>query len=74
MADTYAERFGHPPSISRHAMERMNTLGISPHQFADALEQPSGPGTSPGTVNVVGRWVTVVVNDDGVIVTVYESR
>jgi hypothetical protein len=74
MADTYAERFGHPPSISQHAIERMNTLGVSPHQLAEALQQSARTGTSPGTVSFVGRWVTVVANDEGLIVTIYESR
>ncbi|HVH80533.1 MAG TPA: hypothetical protein VM782_14150 [Stellaceae bacterium] len=74
MADTYADRFGHPPWISQHAIERMNTLGISPRQLADALNHPAIPGISPGTVNFVGDQVTAVVNEDGMIVTVYETR
>jgi hypothetical protein len=74
MADTYAERFGQPPRISQHAMERMNTLGISPRQLAEALDREASPGVSPGTAHFVGRWVIAVVNEDGLIVTVYESR
>ena len=74
MADTYAERFGHPPWISQHAIERMNTLGISPTQLMEALNRSAVPGTSPGTVDFVGRHVTVVVNEEGMIVTVYETR
>jgi hypothetical protein len=73
MADTYAERFGHP-RISRHAMERMNTAGISPRQLADALATPAVPGTSPGTMKFIGDEVTAVVNEDGMIVTVYPTR
>jgi len=52
-------------------MERMNTDGISPRQLAGALAQQAVPGTSPGTANFVGEDVTAVVNEDGVIVTVY---
>jgi hypothetical protein len=71
VSGSYAERFGSPPQISSHAMERMNTDGISPQQLADALSNPAVPGTSPGTVNFVGEQVTAVVNDDGIIVTIY---
>ena len=74
MADTYAERFGHPPWISRHALERMNTLGISPGQLAEALSRPAAPGTSPGTVDFTSEQVTAVVNEDGMIITIYETR
>jgi hypothetical protein len=74
MADTYAEKFGHPPWISQHAIERMNTDGVSPRQLADALALPAVPGLSPGTVNFVGKDVTAVVNDEGMIVTVYWTR
>ena len=70
-AGSYADRFGHPPWISRHAMERMNTAAITPRQLADALSNPAVPGTSPGTVNFVGGGITAVVNDEGMIVTVY---
>lgn len=49
----------------------MNTYGIAPRQLAEALETPAVPGTSPGTVNFVGGRVTAVVNDLGMIVTVY---
>jgi hypothetical protein len=73
MAETYAEKFGHPPRISGHAMERMNTLGISPRQLAEALHQTARSGTSPGTVDFVGEQVTAVVNEEGMIVTVYAT-
>jgi len=52
-------------------MERMNTDGISPQQLAEALANPAIPGTSPGTLNFVGERIAVVVNDEGMIVTVY---
>ena len=71
MSGSYAERFGSPPWISPHAMERMNTDGISPQQLAEALANPAIPGTSPGTLNFVGERIAVVVNDEGMIVTVY---
>ena len=71
MSRSYVERFGHPPWISRHAIERMNTDGISPRQLADALGNPAVPGLSPGTVDFVGEDVTAVVDEDGTIVTVY---
>ncbi len=73
MPGSYAERFGHPPWISRHAMERMNTDGISPQQLADALANPAVPGTSTGTVDFVGGGITAVVNEDGMVVTVYQA-
>ena len=71
MSGSYADRFGHPPWISEHAIEWMNTNGISPRQLADALSNPAIPGTSPGTVNFVGEGITAVVNDEGMVVTVY---
>ena len=71
MPGSYVDRFGHPPWISPHAMERMNTDGISPQQLADALANPAVPGTSRRTVNFVGEEVTAVVNDEGMVVTVY---
>lgn len=73
MADTYAEKFGHPPWISQHAMGRINTSGISPRQLAEALSRPASPGTSPRTVNFVGEQITAVVNEEGMIITVYET-
>jgi hypothetical protein len=54
-------------------MERMNTDGISPRQLAEALDTPALPGTSPGTVNFVRSGITAVVNDEGMIVTVYRN-
>ena len=48
----------------------MNTAAITPRQLAGALSNPAVPGTSPGTVNFVGG-ITAVVNDEGMIVTVY---
>jgi len=74
VSDFYADRFGHPPWISRHAMERMNTDGISPRHLADALANPPVPGASPGTINFVGREITAVVNDEGMVVTVYRTE
>jgi len=71
VSDSYIDRFGHPPRISQHAIERMNTDGISPRQLADALAKPAVPGASPETVNFVGGEVTAVANDEGMIVTVY---
>ncbi len=52
----------------------MNTDGISPKQLADALTNEAVPGTSPGTVNFIGEGITAVVNDDGMVVTVYRTR
>jgi hypothetical protein len=74
VADTYIERFGHPPWISQHAIERMNTDGISPRQLAETLAAPAIAGASPGTVNFVGKDVTAVANEEGMIVTVYWTR
>jgi len=54
-------------------MERMNTDGISPQQLADALANPAVPGTSTGTVDFVGGGITAVVNEDGMVVTVYQA-
>lgn len=71
MSGSYQDRFGHPPWVSRHAMERMNTDGISPRQLAEALSNPAASGISPGTVNFVGAEVTAVADDEGMIVTVY---
>jgi hypothetical protein len=71
VSGSYADRFGHPPWISRHATERMNTDGISPRQLAEALNNPAVPGTSPGTINFIGGAITAVVNNEGMIVTVY---
>jgi hypothetical protein len=55
-------------------MERMNTDGISPRQLADALANAPVPGISPGTVNFVGGEITAVVNDEGIVVTIYRTR
>ena len=71
MPDGYAARFGHPPRISRHAIERMNTDGISPRELDAALAGPPVSGASPGTVNFIGGGVVAIVNDDGMVVTVY---
>ena len=49
----------------------MNTDGIPPRQLADALSNPAVPGTSPGTVNFIGDGITAVVNEEGMVVTVY---
>ena len=49
----------------------MNTAAITPRQLAGALSNPAVPGTSPGTVNFVGGGITAVVNDEGMVVTVY---
>jgi Domain of unknown function (DUF4258) len=68
---SYDDRFGHPPWISRHAMERMNTDGISPQQLANALANPAIPGTSAGTINFVAEGIIAVVDEEGMIVTVY---
>ena len=62
---------GTRPGFSPHAMERMNTDGISPRQLADALSNPAVPGTSAGTVNFIGDGITAVVNEEGMVVTVY---
>jgi hypothetical protein len=55
-------------------MERMNTDGISPRQLADALANPPLPGASPGTINFVGGEITAVVNDEGMVVTIYRTE
>jgi hypothetical protein len=70
---SYADRFGHAPSISLHAIERMNTDGISPRQLAEALANPAVPGGSPGTPYFVGGGIAVVVNEDGLVVTAYRT-
>jgi hypothetical protein len=54
-------------------MERMNTDGISPRQLAEALSNPAIAGMSPGTVYFVGGGIIAVVNEQGIIVTVYSS-
>jgi hypothetical protein len=51
----------------------MNQAGISPRQLNRALSESPIPGTSPGTMNFVAESVTAVVNDEGVIVTVYQT-
>lgn len=73
MGGSYTEIFGHPPWISRHAIERMNTDGISPRQLDAALANAAVPGVSPRTVHFVGSGITAVVNDDGLVVTVYRT-
>jgi hypothetical protein len=70
---SYEDRFGHPPWISRHAKERMNTDGISPRQLANALANPAVPGTSAGIINFVGEGIIAVVNEEGMIVTLYRA-
>jgi hypothetical protein len=70
MAANYFEMFG-VPSFSVHAIERMNTGGISPLQLNQALSGSPLPGESPGTMNFIGGGVTAIVNDEGIIVTVY---
>jgi hypothetical protein len=54
-------------------MERMNTDGISPRQLANALANPAVPGISAGTTNFVGEGIIAVVNEEGMIVTVYRA-
>jgi hypothetical protein len=49
----------------------MNTDGISPRQLDEALSNTAVPGMSPGTIHFVGRGITAVVNDEGLVVTVY---
>lgn len=71
MTGNYTEIFGHPPRLSRHAIERMNTSGIAPQRLAEALSNPAIRGTSPETINFIGGGIVAVVDDAGVVVTVY---
>jgi hypothetical protein len=69
---TYLEMFGSTPSMARHAVERMNEVGISPAQLTVALVSQAMPGTSPDTIMFVGGGVTTVVEEHtGRIITVW---
>jgi hypothetical protein len=69
---TYLEMFGAAPSMARHAVERMNEVGISPAGLTTALASQARPGTSPGTVMFIAGGVTAVVDEStGRIITVW---
>ena len=70
LAASYFEMFG-GPALSVHAIERMNETGISPTQLNGALSSSPLPGLSPGTLKFMGGGITAIVNEDGLVVTVY---
>lgn len=68
----YFEIFGELPLQTRHVVDRMNEVGISPTQLSVALSSRASRGTSAGTIMFYGGGVSVVVDEiTGEIVTLW---